>query len=585
MDGGTIATRKVALLDALTRKSLWLSNWMIHHANHIRPNLDGVKVGGHQASSASMAAILSVLYFAVLRPEDRVAVKPHAAPVFHAIQYLLGKQSLDKLKAFRGYSGAQSYPSRTKDTDDVDISTGSVGLGVAFTAFASLIQDYVRAKPWARKDRPEGRMIALVGDAELDEGNVYECLLEGWKHGLRNTWWVIDYNRQSLDGVVREGLYERIEAVFHAFNWNVVTLKYGALQRRAFTEPGGERLKAWIDACPNGLYSALMFRGGAAWRERLSDEIGDQGPVSALLARRTDDELATLMANLGGHCTETLLEQFEATKSDQPTAFIAYTVKGWGTPLAGHKDNHAGQMTAAQIETLRVAMHVRTGHEWEPFEGLDAGPAEIEAFLAAVPFNTPNSRRLTSPRVAGIGPVGLDQAPTSTQTAFGKILDAIAKTDSDLAARIITTSPDVTVSTNLGTWVNRRHLFAQRELADVFQKERIPSAQKWQFSPAGQHIELGIAEMNFDVAARRRWTQPFAVRRTPAADRHDLRSVHRPRPRCPQLRLLPGRALPSCRHAVGCIAGRRGRGAPVDRRAADRHGAGWSCGVRAGLRR
>lgn len=496
MDGSAISTRKIALLDALTRKSLWLSNWMIHNANHIRPNLDGVKVGGHQASSASMAAIMSVLYFAVLRPEDRVAVKPHAAPVFHAIQYLFGKQSLDKLKAFRGYGGAQSYPSRTKDSDDVDISTGSVGLGVAFTAFASLIQDYVRAKPWARNDQAEGRMIALVGDAELDEGNVYECLLEGWKHGLRNTWWVIDYNRQSLDGVVREGLYERIEAVFRAFNWNVVTLKYGALQRQAFTEPGGEKLRAWIDACPNDVYSALMFRGGAAWRARLEDEIGDQGAVSALLKRRSDTELATLMANLGGHCTTTLLEQFEAARGDQPTAFIAYTVKGWGTPLAGHKDNHAGQMTGAQIETLREAMHIRPGHEWDRFEGLDTSEAEIEAFLAAVPFNTSKTRRLSSPRVTSIGPVPLDQAATSTQTAFGKILDGIAKTDSDLASRIVTTSPDVTVSTNLGTWVNRRHLFAHRELADVFQKERIPSAQKWQFSPAGQHIELGIAEMN-----------------------------------------------------------------------------------------
>ncbi|HVW91045.1 MAG TPA: transketolase [Devosia sp.] len=496
MEGSIAAGRKMELLDALTRKSLWLSNWMIHNANHIRPNRDGLKVGGHQASCASMAAIMSVLYFGVLRPEDRVAVKPHAAPVFHAIQYLLGRQGLEKLEAFRGYGGAQSYPSRTKDSDEVDISTGSVGLGVAFTAFASLIQDYVRAKPWADKSRPEGRMIALVGDAELDEGNVYECLLEGWKQGLRNTWWVIDYNRQSLDGVVREGLYERIEAIFRAFNWKVVTLKYGALQRAAFAEPGGERLKAWIDACPNDKYSALMFRGGAAWRERLNDEIGDQGPVSALLRRRSDAELATLMANLGGHCTETLLEQFEAARGDEPTAFIAYTVKGWGTPLAGHKDNHAGQMTVAQIESLRAAMNIRPGHEWDRFEGLDISPARLEAFLAAVPFNAGGSRRLAAPKVAGIGPVALDRAPISTQTAFGRILDGIAKTDSELAARIITTSPDVTVSTNLGTWVNRRHLFARQELADIFQAERIPSAQKWQFSRAGQHIELGIAEMN-----------------------------------------------------------------------------------------
>lgn len=490
-----MSTERIALIEALAGKALWLSNWMIHHANHLRPNPDGVKVGGHQASSASMTAILSALYFGILKPEDRVAVKPHAAPVFHAIQYLFGKQSLDKLKAFRGYGGAQSYPSRTKDTDDVDISTGSVGLGVAFTAFASMIQDYVRAKPWANK-RAEGRMIALVGDAELDEGNVYECLLEGWKHGLRNTWWIIDYNRQSLDGVVREGLYDRIEAIFRAFEWNVVTLKYGVKQRRAFAEPGGERLRAWIDACPNALYSALMFRGGAAWRERLTDEIGDQGPVTALLERRTDAELAELMANLGGHCIESLIEQFEGQATDKPTVFIAYTVKGWGTPLAGHKDNHAGQMTGAQIDSLKSSMQVREGHEWERFEGLKPGERELQSFLDAVPFNTTQSRRLASPAVPALGPQFVGPGATSTQTAFGKILDAYAKTDSELARRIVTTSPDVTVSTNLGTWVNRRHLFANREMADIFQKERIPSAQKWQFTPDGQHIELGIAEMN-----------------------------------------------------------------------------------------
>jgi pyruvate dehydrogenase E1 component len=482
-------------ITALNRKVLWLSQWLVHHANHIRPNVDGVKVGGHQASSASLATILSALYFGVLKLEDRVAVKPHAAPVFHAIQYLFGRQSRDKLERFRGYGGAQSYPSRTKDTDDVDFSTGSVGLGVAFTAFASMIQDYVRAKPWADTSRPEGRMIALAGDAELDEGNLYECLLEGWKHGLRNCWWIIDFNRQSLDGVVREGLYERIEAIFAAFGWRVVTLKYGAQQRRAFAEPGGEALRRWIDACPNTLYSALMFQGGAAWRARLTDEIGDQGPVSALLERRSDVELAELMANLGGHCMESLLDQFASETTDQPTVFIAYTVKGWGTPLAGHKDNHAGQMTAAQIETLRAAHAVRPGREWEPFEGLDDAAA-AQAALAAAPFGAKVERRHRPPAVPGIGPQHQGSGATSTQAAFGRILDAIAKTDSELARRIVTTSPDVTVSTNLGPWVNRRQLFDRTPLADLFQEQRIPSAQKWSFSPEGQHIELGIAEMN-----------------------------------------------------------------------------------------
>ncbi|MEL6961310.1 MAG: 1-deoxy-D-xylulose-5-phosphate synthase N-terminal domain-containing protein, partial [Pseudomonadota bacterium] len=202
-------------LRTLERRLLWLACWTIHHANHLRPK-DVVKVGGHQASSASMVSIMTALYGHVLRPQDRVAVKPHASPVFHAMQYLMGLQTEEKLRAFRGYGGAQSYPSRTKDIDDVDFSTGSVGLGVAITAFASIVQDYLASKAWST-ERPTGRMIALVGDAELDEGNVYECLQEGWKHDLRHCWWIIDYNRQSLDGVVREGLWQRIEAIFKAF--------------------------------------------------------------------------------------------------------------------------------------------------------------------------------------------------------------------------------------------------------------------------------------------------------------------------------------------------------------------------------
>ena len=144
-------------------------------------------------------------------------------------------------------------------------------------------------------------MVALIGDAEMDEGNIFEALLEGWKHGLRNTWWVVDYNRQSLDAVVREGLWAKFEAMFRNFGWDVVVLRHGALQEAAFAEPGGERLRDWIEACPNQLYSALTFGGGPAWRRRLQDELGDQGDVSALLARRSDDELAALMGNLGGH--------------------------------------------------------------------------------------------------------------------------------------------------------------------------------------------------------------------------------------------------------------------------------------------
>ncbi len=479
----------------LARKVLWLACWTVHNANHLRDNADGLKVGGHQASCASMVDLMTQLYFRTLRPQDRVAVKPHAAPVFHAIQYLLGNQSREKLERFRAYGGAQSYPSRTKDGDDVDFSTGSVGLGVAITAFASLVQDYIRARDPAVT--PEGRMIALVGDAELDEGNIYECLQEGWKHGLRNCWWVIDYNRQSLDGVVREGLSGRIRSIFEAFGWDVITLKYGALQQAAFAEPGGERLREWIDACPNPLYSALTYQGGAAWRARLMNEIADQGPVTALLDRRSDAELAALMENLGGHCHRSIAEAFDrAAADDRPKAILAYTIKGYGTPLAGHKDNHAGLMTVAQMAEFQSRMNIRPGHEWEPFEGLGGDPSRLRAILDAVPFNARGPRRTRADRLPAVALTQPAEETISTQNAFGKLMDQLAKSDAPLADRIVTTSPDVTVSTNLGPWVNRRGLFARDDIPDTFREERVPSAQKWRFSPAGQHIELGIAEMN-----------------------------------------------------------------------------------------
>ena len=474
-------------LEAVERRLLWLSHWTIHNANHVRDKVDAIKVGGHQASSASMVSIMAALWFTALRPEDRVAVKPHAAPVWHAIQYLAGRQSRERLEAFRGWGGAQSYPSRTKDGPDVDFSTGSVGLGVAITAMASLVQDYVHAKDWA-SERPMGRMIALLGDAELDEGNVYEALQEGWKNALRNCWWVVDYNRQSLDGIVHEGLWERVERIFEAFGWAVVRVKHGAAQRAAFEEEGGDALRAWIDACPNDDYAALTYTGGAAWRARLMDDLGDQGPVSALIDRRSDPELARLMENLGGNCVRTMAAAYAGVEDDRPTLFLAYTVKGWGTPIAGHKDNHGGLMTKAQMEAWRRDMGVEEGAEWDlPEDGL------LDAVRALPVFG---DRRLTDDRL----PVPAIAAPKgeeiATQAAFGKILDDLARGDSALASRILTTSPDVTGTTGLGPWVNRRGLFARKERRDLFRERGIPSTAKWRFSPEGQHLELGIAEMN-----------------------------------------------------------------------------------------
>ena len=501
------AADRIALLHQIERKLLWLSSWMVHNANHIRPNRDGLKVGGHQASCASVISIMTALYFEIARPSDRIAVKPHAGPVFHAMNYLFGRQNVAKMAGLRQLGGVQPYPSRVKDGGEVDFSTGSVGLGVAMTTFSALMADYARLHDLARPDIAPGRHIAIAGDAELDEGNIYEALLEGWKHDVRNVWWVIDYNRQSLDSVVPDRLFGRIEGLFRDMGWNVVTIKYGRKLEAAFSCPGGDALRRWIDDCPNSLYSALAFQGGAAWRAALLAELGRTSGVRAILDPLTDDALAALMTNLGGHDIETLIEAFRIAdaEGDQPTCFIAYTVKGMGLPFAGHKDNHAGMMTPEQMESFRGAMRIRPGHEWDRWEGLEASAEELQQFLETCPFATPltpEGRALRAPLV----PVpALLPAPKatgrkmSTQGGFGEILAELGRGQGeykDLAAHIVTTSPDVTVSTNLGPWVNRRGIFDRHTRNDVFRDAKLASAQRWGMSPRGQHVELGIAEQN-----------------------------------------------------------------------------------------
>jgi pyruvate dehydrogenase E1 component len=484
-------TTDIEALKILEERLRWLSAWTIHHANHVRENKDGLKVGGHQASCASMTAIMAALYFHALGPDDKVAVKPHAGPVLHAIHYLLGSQSVEALENFRGLGGAQSYPSRTKDRIPVDFSTGSVGLGVAVTLFASLVQDYLSEHGWLNQPQ-RGRFVALIGDAELDEGNIYEAIIEGAKHDVRNLWWIIDYNRQSLDSTSADRMFERFDEIFRSCGWRVVELRHGKRLGRALA--GNSALAGWFENLSNAELSALHYQGGSAWRSRIETDLGKK--AASFLEEHDDAAIADLFTDLGGHCMETLVEAFDEARDDVPTLFIAWTIKGFGLPFAGHKDNHAGLMNPTQLSALRDAMGVREGKEWEPFEGVgdNARPA-IEALLESSPIaRAKQARRFRSVPVPGIpAPAGEEQ---STQAAFGRILLDLSKAGGELADRIVTTSPDVTVSTNLGAWVNQRGLFRRSEMPDVFARAKIASAQKWSGSNKGQHIELGIAESN-----------------------------------------------------------------------------------------
>ena len=486
----------VSLLE-IEKKVSWLSNYIIHNANNLRKKEDDLKVGGHQASCASVISILVVLYFKILKSNDRVAVKPHASPVFHAIQYLLGNQNIDNLKNFRKLNGAQAYPSRTKDFCEVDFSTGSVGLGGAMTIFSSFTQDYLKENKIFQG--PNNKMVSIFGDAELDEGNIYEALLEGAKHNLKNCWWIIDYNRQSLDGIIHGKLFEKIINLFKLMGWNVEILKYGKKLESLNTTNSGKKILNWIDDCPNDLFSALTYQGGSEWRKTLNKKFYNDKEVLALINKYDDNSLHSLMTNLAGHDLFSLEEAFSKYENNsKPTCFICYTVKGFGLPLAGHKDNHSGIMNLDQFKSYQKRMNVKEGKEWDKTEGLKATLSQFEKFISANVFSySKNSRVMEDERVIipSIGEVNFNKN-ISTQEVFGKLLNELGKNNDDNIKRIVTTSPDVTVSTNLGGWVNQKNIFSTFKKSDIFGEKKVSSAQKWKYSPNGQHIELGIAENN-----------------------------------------------------------------------------------------
>ena len=473
------------LLDSIQQRVLWLSTRIVDAANREREATDGIKVGGHQASSASLVSIMTALWFSYLRAEDRVSVKPHASPVFHGISYLLGDLDRSYLTRLREFGGLQSYPSRTKDPDTVDFSTGSVGLGAAAPLFAAATRRYVDAH---FGPRPRSRFIAIIGDAELDEGNVWEAVADAATAGLGNAMWIVDFNRQSLDrGVPGVRLHQWSEHVAAA-GWHVVEVKYGRRLQAAFTQEGGEALRAWIDAMPNEQYQSLFGLEGPTLRERFLD--GAPAEVVEWSEGIPDGELGPLVKDLGGHDLDALLEAFAECDAvtDRPSVVFAYTIKGWGLPIAGNPRNHSALLTGEQIEVLRREVGLTDDDEWDRFD-----PASPEGILAAerreILHRDPASAALpvTVPHSTGVS----GTRAISTQEAFGRILVDLSR-DEALAPYLVTTAPDVATSTNLAGFINRTGVFAPEER----RAWNADPVLKWAEGPSGQHIELGISEMN-----------------------------------------------------------------------------------------
>jgi len=474
----------LGVLHEVQDRLLWLATAMIHHANRVRPNPSGVKVGGHQASSASMVSIMTTLWFHHLRPEDRVSVKPHAAPVLHALNYLLGDLDASYLERLRDFGGLQSYPSRVKDPDTVDYSTGSVGIGATAPIWAAMARRYV--------NQGLGRQYSLVGDAELDEGAVWEAVLDPSVAELGELVWVVDLNRQSLDRVVPNMAADKLSGLFAAAGWQVITVKYGHLLQELFDRPGGPELRARIDAMTNPEYQRLLRCDAAELRRRLPGDGAEGSRIAALVAQLDDHHLVDAIANLGGHDLGALDRAFAAIDDRRPTVILAYTVKGFGLPTKGHPQNHSALLSHDQM--LELANRLGTSLD-DPWRGFAADhPAaklcrQTGARLRRPP--TLESRPLEVSVDTGRTPGGT----ATTQAALGRTLLDLTRQTPDVARRIVTVSPDVSSSTNLGGWVNKVGVWSIAERQDWFCDDG-ETILHWREMPTGQHIELGIAEVN-----------------------------------------------------------------------------------------
>ncbi|MGA3221907.1 MAG: pyruvate dehydrogenase [Acidimicrobiales bacterium] len=486
-------------LEKIQRRVLWLAVSMVHHANRARTSRSGLKVGGHQASSASMVSIMTALYFQHLKAGDRVSVKPHASPVLHAINYVLGRLDERYLSELRAYGGIQSYPSRTKDPDPVDFSTGSVGIGATASIWSAIAHRYVSTHfgpdgPGQLGPGATGRHIALVGDAELDEGAVWEALVDSMVPRLNEVLWIVDLNRQSLDRVVPGIAAPRIRDMFVAAGWNTITLKYGARLRELFALDGGELLERRIDSMSNEEYQYLLRLPANALRDALSGTGPERPGISRLLGHLDDKAVAATLRNLGGHDLGDLLEAFAAADrvTDRPSVVLAYTIKAWRLPTEGHPGNHSALLTVEQWRQLGLDLGADPGMPWA-----NLPPGSPEAMIAAAAAER-LARPQPEPRALSRPPTELGvahQGPESTQQALGRFLLDLSRVAPEVAARVVTVSPDVASSTNLGGWINRVGMWHMDERHDWFGQDR-STLVHWRQSQKGQHIELGIAEVN-----------------------------------------------------------------------------------------
>ncbi len=364
------------IVDRLARRALALAVKMIDEANNRPDEEEGdPKVGGHPSAVASCTHILSTLRFRVAGPQDTFAVKPHASPMDHAVNFLLGlfrepggrrwlsleesQEAMKRLRQFpfHGEPVFQSYHAESDPDSWGYFPSGSVGIPPAVSLFTALAYRYAADH---RFEVPKDvHHWSVLGDSEMREGSVSEAMPEAAERELPNITWIVDYNRQSLDGTrvpndraLHGTDYERLERIARANGWDAIQVMHGRQRLAAFERKGGALLKDVLehDLTDFELQSLLLKRDGKTTRERL---VSKDAKLGDFLNGWSDAELQALLEDLGGHDVRELGRAFEQAKGAKaPTLIVAHTVKGWGLKMWAQSGNHSALPDEKEVESL-----------------------------------------------------------------------------------------------------------------------------------------------------------------------------------------------------------------------------------------
>ena len=528
-----------AILEKIIQRAHYLANQMIYTANHRSNKQKGdPKVGGHCSGASSSIHILGALHLMVRDGFDHICNKPHASPADHSFHYLLdlfldenknplepelAKQAMAGLRAFsqNGEPVFQSYHS-TYDSDHFNfLPSGSVGIPPVSIGYLALAYRFFQNKDF---QVPKAHFWAIIGDSEFREGSLLEAAPDLAERRLGNLTWIVDYNRQSLDGhrIIDQEVFfgsdaDRIENTMKANGWDVIQVRHGSLRQKAFQRPGGKAFQNWLEKSLSDyeLQSLLLCEP-----EKRIDYLKKQHPaLKEFLDSCSHKELTELLWDLGGHDLECLVPALLESKKnpDRPCAIIAHTVKGWGLEMAGTPGNHNAMIDKKELEKLQKQQGLS-----ELFGNFDSKTPEKvflekrgeelrQIFLKQEQMKKSNEDLLSFSDFPPSFDVNLKMASfPHTQWMMGQILAKLSrisqgdiKSDSEkpwkeVGNMFVNLAPDVGTSTNLNPLMDGRifgHTMEDKESLLGVKDSKTPDLTPSQVDNA-HYVRFEIAEAN-----------------------------------------------------------------------------------------